>query len=63
MAVIAPAKTHPDVIIAAVAARDEGKARAYAKKHGIPVVHGSYQGKSLRDGELSKSVTDLNSYA
>ncbi|MCJ1250023.1 hypothetical protein MMC30_007249 [Trapelia coarctata] len=42
-AIIAPAKTHPDVIISAIAARDEGKARSYAKKHGIPVVHSSYQ--------------------
>ena len=44
MAFIIPAKTHPDVIVAAVAARDQNKAEAYAKKHGIPVVHKSYQG-------------------
>jgi hypothetical protein len=44
MALIIPAKTHPDVIVAAVAARDQKKAEAYAKKHGIPVVHKSYQG-------------------
>jgi len=44
MAIIAAAKSHPEVIIAAVAARDEGKAKTYAKKHGIPVVFGSYQG-------------------
>jgi predicted dehydrogenase len=43
MAVITPAKTHPDVLIAAVAARDETKAKAYAKKHDIPVVHTSYE--------------------
>lgn len=43
MAFIIPAKTHPDVIVAAVAARDQKKAEAYAKKHGIPVVHKSYQ--------------------
>jgi predicted dehydrogenase len=43
-AIILPAKSHPDVIIAAIAARDERKAQAYAKKHGIPKVHKSYQG-------------------
>ncbi|KAK3381514.1 hypothetical protein B0H63DRAFT_475921 [Podospora didyma] len=37
------AKQHPDVVIHAVAARDKNKADAYAKKHGIPVVFGSYQ--------------------
>ena len=44
MAFIIPAKTHPDVIVAAIAARDQKKAEAYAKKYGIPVVHKSYQG-------------------
>ncbi|KAH8816095.1 hypothetical protein F5884DRAFT_208323 [Xylogone sp. PMI_703] len=43
LAIIFPARTHPEVIIAAVAARDEKKAQAYAKKHGIPIVHKSYQ--------------------
>lgn len=50
-ALIAPAKSHPDVVIAAVAARDESKARAYAKTHGIATVyHGNdgYQ-KLLED--------------
>jgi len=44
MAVIQPAKSHPEVIVAAVAARDVKKAEVYAKKHGIPIVHKSYQG-------------------
>ncbi|CAL3962765.1 unnamed protein product [Diplocarpon coronariae] len=43
IAIIGPAKSHPEVIIAAVAARDEKRADAYAKKHGIPIVHKSYQ--------------------
>jgi len=34
-AFITPALSHPDVVIVAVAARDERKAKAYAKKHGI----------------------------
>jgi predicted dehydrogenase len=44
MAVIQPARSHPEVIVAAVAARDVKRAEAYAKKHGIPIVHKSYQG-------------------
>jgi predicted dehydrogenase len=51
LAIIGPAKSHPEVIIAAIAARDENKAQAYAKKHSIPVVFKSYQGqlRLLRD--------------
>ncbi|KAH3910813.1 hypothetical protein HBI56_004410 [Parastagonospora nodorum] len=41
-ALIQPARSHPEVIIAAVAARDGKKAQAYAKKYGIPIVHKSY---------------------
>ena len=43
MAVIIPAKSHPEVIVAAVAARDEKRAQTYAQSHGIPNVHSSYQ--------------------
>lgn len=42
-AVIDPVRSHPDVIVSAVAARDRSRAEAYAKKHGIPHVFGSYQ--------------------
>ncbi|KAF2109165.1 oxidoreductase domain-containing protein [Lophiotrema nucula] len=42
MGIIVPAKTHPEVIVAAVAARDRKKAEAYAKKHQIPIVHDNY---------------------
>lgn len=42
---ILAAKTHPEVIILAVSARDRKKAEAYAKKYGIPEVKNSYQGK------------------
>ncbi|CAG7848257.1 D-xylose 1-dehydrogenase (NADP(+)) 2 Short=XDH 2; Flags: Precursor [Serendipita indica DSM 11827] len=42
-ALITPARSHPDVVIYAVAARDETRARAYARKHRIPVVFSSYQ--------------------
>lgn len=40
-----PAKTHPDVVVQSVAARDQVKAKKYAQDHGIPDVKGSYQGK------------------
>ncbi|KAL8724845.1 MAG: hypothetical protein Q9166_007717 [cf. Caloplaca sp. 2 TL-2023] len=43
IAVINAANTHPGVIIAAVAARDEARAHTYAKTHKIPNVHTSYQ--------------------
>ncbi|KAI4128446.1 MAG: hypothetical protein LQ338_002719 [Usnochroma carphineum] len=43
IAVISAAKTHPEVIVVAVAARDKKRAAAYAKKYRIPIVHESYQ--------------------
>ncbi|PWY90463.1 NAD(P)-binding protein [Aspergillus sclerotioniger CBS 115572] len=42
-ALITPAKSHPEVIVAAVAARDRERARQYAKKYNIPIVHDTYQ--------------------
>ncbi|KAL9636176.1 MAG: hypothetical protein Q9204_002359 [Flavoplaca sp. TL-2023a] len=43
IAIINAAKTHPEVIVVAIAARDPVRAHAYAKKHNIPNVHTSYQ--------------------
>ena len=43
MAAIIPAKSHPEVIVAAIAARDEKRGQAYAKLHRIPNVHSCYQ--------------------
>ena len=45
MALIIPAKSHPEVIVQAVAARDHDRATAFAKKHDIPDVRTSYDGK------------------
>jgi predicted dehydrogenase len=42
-AVIDPARTLPDAEVVAVAARDPERARAFAKKHGIPKVHPDYE--------------------
>ncbi|RAO73595.1 uncharacterized protein BHQ10_009607 [Talaromyces amestolkiae] len=43
LSVINPAKSHPEVIVAAVAARYVKRAEQYAKKYDIPTVHASYQ--------------------
>lgn len=40
---ITPAKSHPEVILQAISARDRTRAEAFAKKNGIPDVRDSYQ--------------------
>lgn len=42
-ALIEPARSVAEVEVAAVAARDPDRARAYARQHGIAVVHATYQ--------------------
>jgi predicted dehydrogenase len=42
-ALIRPARELPDVEVRAIAARDPDKARAFARKHRIPVVHETYE--------------------
>ena len=42
MALIRPAKNIGGVVVAAVAARDRGRAEAFARKHGIDNVHSDY---------------------
>jgi predicted dehydrogenase len=43
MALIRPAKQVPEVTVAAVAARDPARADAFARRHGIPRAHKSYE--------------------
>jgi predicted dehydrogenase len=43
LALIKPARGHAEVVVAAVAARDGSRAQAFAAKHGIARVHGSYE--------------------
>jgi len=43
LALIKPAKDNADVVVAAVAARDSSRARAFAAKHHIARVHESYE--------------------
>ena len=42
MALVRPARKLPEVEVVAVAARDPGRARKFASKHGIPRVHANY---------------------
>ena len=46
MTLTIPAKSHPEVVLQAVAARDRDRAEKFAKKHGIPEIKDSYQGES-----------------
>ena len=57
-ALIKPAKTNPDVVVAAVAARDVSRARAFAVKHGIARVHDSYEAL-LADPDLDAVYNPL----
>ena len=41
-ALLGPAAIVPEVTVAAVAARDQSRAAAYAARHGIPVAYGGY---------------------
>jgi len=43
VALIKPAEANPNVVVAAVAARDGSRAQAFAAKYGIARVHDSYQ--------------------
>lgn len=40
LALILPVKNHPDAVVKAVAARDQGRADAFAKKQSIPKAYG-----------------------
>ena len=42
-ALLGPAASTPEVTVAAVAARDQYRAEAYAEQHGIPVAYGGYE--------------------
>ncbi|KAJ7180878.1 NAD(P)-binding protein [Mycena filopes] len=57
-AFINPAKSHPEAVVFAVAARDKVRATAFAKKHGIAKVFGSYQ-ELLDDPEIDAIYNPL----
>ena len=50
-AVVEPANSLDGVVVAAVAARSEDRAREFANRHGIPVAYGSYE-EMLADSSL-----------
>ncbi len=51
LALVRPARTVPGVVVAAIAARDRARARAFAARHGIARVADSYEGL-VRDPEI-----------
>ncbi|KAI9450762.1 NAD-P-binding protein [Russula earlei] len=54
LGIVWPVKNHPDAVVEAVAARDQGRADAFAKRHGIPKAYGgpeAYQ-RLLDDPEI-----------
>jgi predicted dehydrogenase len=58
MAVVRPTRKVPDAVVAAVAARDPAKARAFADRNGIARVHASYQAL-IDDPELDAVYNPL----
>jgi predicted dehydrogenase len=58
LALIKPAKANADVVVAAVAARDVSRARAFATKHDIPRVHDSYD-ELIADPDLDAIYNPL----
>jgi predicted dehydrogenase len=58
MALLRPARRVPEVTIAAVAARDPARARAFASKHGIARVHPTYDAL-LADPEVDAIYNPL----
>jgi predicted dehydrogenase len=58
MALVDPAKENPEVVVAAVAARDATRAQAFAAKHGIARVHDSYEAL-IADPELDAVYNPL----
>jgi predicted dehydrogenase len=58
MALVRPARAVPEIRVAAVAARDPSRAARFAKRHGIPRVHASYEAL-LADPDLDAVYNPL----
>jgi predicted dehydrogenase len=58
MALIRPARAVPAVRVVAIAARDPARAHAFARRHGIPRVHATYEAL-IRDPELEAVYVPL----
>ncbi|KAF5383625.1 hypothetical protein D9615_003556 [Tricholomella constricta] len=61
IALISPAKNHPETVVYAVAARDKARAAAFAKKYGIEKVYGGPTGyqELLDDPEIDAIYNPL----
>jgi predicted dehydrogenase len=57
-ALLEPAAIVPEVTVTAVAARDEGRAKAFALRHGIPGAYGSYD-EMLADPDIDAVYNPL----
>jgi predicted dehydrogenase len=57
-ALIAPARLVSEVVVTAVAARDPARARRFAARHGIPLVHDSYE-QLIADPEVDAIYNPL----
>ncbi|WP_084028123.1 Gfo/Idh/MocA family protein [Mycobacterium avium] len=58
LALVKPAAENPDVVVAAVAARDASRARAFATRHGIATVHDHY-GALIADPDIDAIYNPL----
>jgi predicted dehydrogenase len=58
MALVRPARSVPEAAVAAVAARDEARARRFAARHGVPRVHRGYA-ELLADPEIDAVYNPL----
>ncbi|OPB38543.1 hypothetical protein A0O28_0016490 [Trichoderma guizhouense] len=57
LALFKPAKSHPEVIVQAISARNRKKAEEYAKTHGVLEVKDTYQGRLKVTGTTLRSAT------
>jgi predicted dehydrogenase len=58
-ALILPVKNHPDAVVKAIAARDQGRADSFAKTYGIPKAYGgpgAYQSTSVAHSPYIRGI-------
>ncbi|KAL6836234.1 NAD(P)-binding protein [Trichoderma sp. SZMC 28015] len=60
LALFKPAKSHPEVIVQAISARDRKKAEEYAKTHGVLEVKDTYQGRYKSSHSVAHKLIRLS---